>query len=279
MAKQSLSFALEPRATATLDDYVADCAWSPDGKSLAVAGGEGKVALARLDDRALALANIGEHLLGTLAVAWRPHAKTFVSSGQDGAVALWDGVTGQQIKRWKPAPTPTQALAFSPLGRTARQCRRQIRDAVVVGRREGAHVRAGGEHGRGAVVRQARLRSRGCPERRNHRAPHRTFVSGCRPLRNTPLQVAGRVSHGKLQRQWQISRKRHGRRHLALLEPLDGQGFPDARLRRQTRAGRLGRQLPLSRVLRRQRAGALGLRRQRPRRHEAHRADRPHRTR
>ena len=116
MAKQSLSFALEPRATASLDDYVADCAWSPDGKSLALAGGEGKVALARLDNGALTLDSVGEHLLGTLAVAWRPHANTFASSGQDGAIALWDGITGKLIKRWKPAPAPTQALAFSPTG-------------------------------------------------------------------------------------------------------------------------------------------------------------------
>jgi WD40 repeat protein len=115
-AKQSLSFALEPRASATIDDYVADCAWSHDGKSLAVAGGEGKVALARLGDDALTVDTVGEHLLGTLAVAWRPHARTFVTSGQDGAVALWDGDTGRQIKRWKPAPTATQALAFSPGG-------------------------------------------------------------------------------------------------------------------------------------------------------------------
>lgn len=119
MAKQSLSFALEPRATAAMDDYIADLAWSPDGKALAVAGGEGKVALSRLGEGtqpSLTLDILGEHLLGTLAVAWRPRAKTFVTSGQDGAVALWDGEIGKQLRRWKPAPTPTQALAFSPLG-------------------------------------------------------------------------------------------------------------------------------------------------------------------
>ena len=37
---------LEPRASATLDDYVADLAWSADGKQLAIAGGEGGVFLA-----------------------------------------------------------------------------------------------------------------------------------------------------------------------------------------------------------------------------------------
>lgn len=116
MAKQSLSFALEPRATAVIDDYVAGCAWSPDGKSIAVAGGEGKVALARLDGPQLSLDVLGEHLLGTLAVAWRPRGRSFATAGQDGAVVLWDGDTGKQLKRWKPAPSPTQALAYSPGG-------------------------------------------------------------------------------------------------------------------------------------------------------------------
>ena len=116
MAKQSLSFALEPRASVAFDDYVLDCAWSPDGALLAVTGGEGKVAMARRDGEKLSLEVIGEHLLGTLALAWRPHARTFATSGQDGAVALWDADTGKSIKRWRPAPTPTQALAFSPDG-------------------------------------------------------------------------------------------------------------------------------------------------------------------
>ena len=102
MAKQSLSFALEPRASASFDDYVADCAWSPDGKSFAIAGGEGKVALARADGESLAIEVVGEHLLGTLSLAWRPHASIFATSGQDSSVALWDGASGKEIKRWKP---------------------------------------------------------------------------------------------------------------------------------------------------------------------------------
>jgi WD40 repeat protein len=40
----------------------------------------------------------------------------FATSGQDSAVALWDGTSGKEIKRWIPAPTPTQALSFSPDG-------------------------------------------------------------------------------------------------------------------------------------------------------------------
>jgi WD40 repeat protein len=114
-AKQSLSFALEPRATAAFDDYVVDLAWSPAGDAVAVAGGEGKVALARAADGGLSLEVIGEHMLGTLAVAWQPRGNVFATSGQDSAVALWDA-NGKPVKRWKPAPTATQALVFSPSG-------------------------------------------------------------------------------------------------------------------------------------------------------------------
>ena len=69
MAKQSLSFALERRAEAQFDDYVFDFAWSPDGRQLALAGGEGKVALADVGEK-IAINTLGEHLLGTLALAW-----------------------------------------------------------------------------------------------------------------------------------------------------------------------------------------------------------------
>jgi WD40 repeat protein len=114
MAKQSLSFALEPRASAAFDDYVADCAWAPDGSALALAGGEGKVALARMSEESLRVEVLGEHLLGTLALAWQPRAGVFATSGQDGTIALWDAASATAVKRWKPAPMPTQALCFAP---------------------------------------------------------------------------------------------------------------------------------------------------------------------
>ena len=115
-AKQSLSFALEPRASLRFDDYVADFAWSSDGARLAVAGGEGKVALVDAAAATPSLAVMGEHLLGTLAVAWQPRAARFATAGQDGAVVLWDAATASELKRWKPAVSATQALTYSPAG-------------------------------------------------------------------------------------------------------------------------------------------------------------------
>lgn len=115
-AKKSLSFALEPRVSLPFDDYVADCAWSPDGTRLAVAGGEGKVALLDAAATQPAVQVIGEHLLGTLALAWQPRARRFATAGQDGAVVLWDADTAREQRRWKPAVTATQALQYSPAG-------------------------------------------------------------------------------------------------------------------------------------------------------------------
>jgi WD40 repeat protein len=90
-------------------------AWSPDGKQLALAGGEGRVALATVGEK-ISIATLGEHVLGTLALAWQPHGKRFATAGQDGAVALWDAAEARQHKRWKPGVGATQSLAWSPVG-------------------------------------------------------------------------------------------------------------------------------------------------------------------
>ncbi|HET9865037.1 MAG TPA: hypothetical protein VFP37_16450 [Steroidobacteraceae bacterium] len=116
MAKQSLSAALEPRAAAPFDDYVVDFAWSPDGSHIAIAGGEGKVGLAKTGNGSLSLAVVGEHLMGTLAIGWQPHGRRFATAGQDGAVALWDAEPAREFMRWKPAPGATQALVWAPRG-------------------------------------------------------------------------------------------------------------------------------------------------------------------
>jgi WD40 repeat protein len=115
-AKQSLSVALEPRASVAFDDYVIDCAWAPDSTHLAVAGGEGKVALLSAREDALSLNALGEHLLGTLAICWQPHGRKFASAGQDGAVRIWDADNARELLRFKPGVGAVQALQFSPDG-------------------------------------------------------------------------------------------------------------------------------------------------------------------
>lgn len=106
---------LDPRASALIDDYVVDFAWSPDGRQIAIAGGEGRVFLASLADGTLKTVQVGEHMLGALSVAWQPRGDTFVSSGQDGAVVLY-GADGKPARNWRPAKVASEHLAYSPDG-------------------------------------------------------------------------------------------------------------------------------------------------------------------
>ena len=106
---------LEFRGRVTVDDYVADIAWSPDATRLAIAGGEGKVYLATRRDETLDARQIGTHGLGALAVAWRPRGEHFVSSGQDSRLVLYDD-QGTKLLDRRPSMSWTQSLVWSPDG-------------------------------------------------------------------------------------------------------------------------------------------------------------------
>ncbi|MGH8285315.1 MAG: WD40 repeat domain-containing protein [Steroidobacteraceae bacterium] len=108
---------LDPRASVSLDDYIVDFAWSPDGRSIAVAGGEGRIFIVERTLQSLAARVIGEHALGALAVAWPPKGGTFASAGQDSAVVLWDGAGVSAVKRLRPGTAWTEHLAWSPDGK------------------------------------------------------------------------------------------------------------------------------------------------------------------
>ncbi len=109
--------ALTERAHVTLDAYVADLAWSPDGASLAVAGGEGAVVLMEQVTSTPKARVLGEHGMGVIAVAWQPGANRFASSGQDSVVMLWDAPGGNVVARLRPGTAWTEQIAFSPDGK------------------------------------------------------------------------------------------------------------------------------------------------------------------
>jgi WD40 repeat protein len=109
---------LNERANVALDAYIVDLAWSPDGNSIAVAGGEGAVVLVNGVNAAMKPQTLGEHGMGAIAVAWQPGGKTIVSSGQDSAVVLWDSSAGTAIKRLRPGMGWTEHIAFAPDGKT-----------------------------------------------------------------------------------------------------------------------------------------------------------------
>jgi WD40 repeat protein len=106
---------LRPRERIELGDYPVDAAWSGDGRSLAIAGGEGGVLLLPIAAPAPPRV-IGRHEGGVLAVAWQGAGNLFASSGQDGTVLLWDArsLEAAPIHRGKEW---SEQLAFADNGR------------------------------------------------------------------------------------------------------------------------------------------------------------------
>jgi WD40 repeat protein len=83
---------------ATLDDYVIDVAWSPDGVMLGAVSAAGPISLFATSDGARR-AELPGHEGGSNCLAWLPGSITastlLASGGQDGAVKFWDALAGQ----------------------------------------------------------------------------------------------------------------------------------------------------------------------------------------
>jgi WD40 repeat protein len=88
--------------SAAVEDFPVALAWSPDGRTLAVGGGEGRIALVGGDG---AVVPLGEHAPGVLELAWQPKGANIATSGQDGAVRLWNAAQPSM---------PARVLAQSP---------------------------------------------------------------------------------------------------------------------------------------------------------------------
>jgi WD40 repeat protein len=106
---------LQARGRIELGDYPVDVAWSGDGKALLVAGGEGSVLRVAMSTPPTS-DRIGRHEGGTLAVAWQRAGYLFASSGQDGAVLLWDSRT-LQAQRIHVSEEWSERLGFADNGR------------------------------------------------------------------------------------------------------------------------------------------------------------------
>lgn len=105
---------LDPLQSIKVDDFVAQLAWSPDGRRLAVAGGEGKVFLLHHQADGLQAREVGEHLLGATAVEWQTDGECFASIGQDGRIVLFDGQDGSEKASLRPSRQPAAAIVWCP---------------------------------------------------------------------------------------------------------------------------------------------------------------------
>ncbi len=89
--------------TATLDDYVIDLAWSPDGAVLGVVSAAGSITLYDAVTGAV-LHKLTGHENGANCLAWistKEVPALLASGGQDGCVRFWDGATGRQTAATK----------------------------------------------------------------------------------------------------------------------------------------------------------------------------------
>jgi WD40 repeat protein len=91
---------LRPRERIELPEFPVDAAWSPDGRMLAVGLADGALTLVSVGEPERAspqqapppmpMRRVPAHNGAVLAVAWQKSGRSFASSGQDGAVLLWD---------------------------------------------------------------------------------------------------------------------------------------------------------------------------------------------
>jgi WD40 repeat protein len=107
---------LRLRGRIELGDYPVDAAFSPDGSAVVVACGAGALVLVTIEPT-LRAEPIGAHAGGALAVAWQKAGNLFASSGQDGAVLLWDART-LQSRAIHSGTQWCEHLAFANDGRT-----------------------------------------------------------------------------------------------------------------------------------------------------------------
>jgi len=107
---------LELRGRLDLGDYAVDAAWSPDGRNLVVAGGQGALLWIDATLPEPSAQRLGEHAGGALALAWQGGGRLLASSGQDGEVRLWDP-RKREARVIHAAAEWSECLAFSSHGR------------------------------------------------------------------------------------------------------------------------------------------------------------------
>jgi WD40 repeat protein len=101
--------------TFSQDGWHWDIAFSPEGRRLAVASGDGTVKVWDVTTGQDIL-SLNAHRVAARSVAFSPDGRWLVSAGWDQLVKIWDATTGQEIRTLKGHTLGVDAVAFSPDG-------------------------------------------------------------------------------------------------------------------------------------------------------------------
>jgi len=94
-----------------------DVSWSPDGKTLASAGDDGKIRLWEAATFKL-LRSFQDHQKYVKSIAWSPDGRMLASAGDDRTVEMWEAASGQPIRTLQGHEDAVSSVAWSPDGKT-----------------------------------------------------------------------------------------------------------------------------------------------------------------
>src|SRR5579884_2572818 len=92
-------------------------AWSPDGKSIASASGDGTVQVWDAATGKLLYTHSSPSQFGFNAVAWSPDGTRLAAACADNTVQVWDAFTGAHPLTYRGHNAPVLSVAWSPDGR------------------------------------------------------------------------------------------------------------------------------------------------------------------